>query len=300
MTNYKTTITGIEKVYHGVDWLTLTGTANEDGTCNILEFWDYMSGIWDAARNSSKVRWAGYSGLAIRNASLRFGTRVRSGKVDYIISCGGDSSRVVFSLLREFGKEVNCTRIDLQITLKLFPEDPSLASRHYSCIRASQSMGKSITGRREPVLISSPGGQTLYVGNRKSRGAYYRFYDKSFDLMDLPGSQWRMEIEYKRDISNEILGRLLKHGEYILPGMVKSAFVSDVGIVAEVKMASVTGFLSKATDKDAQGLIWLETSVKPFITKLMSCVGDRDVLRALGLERYMNVSRETSEANSGD
>lgn len=100
----------------------------------------------------------------------------------------------------------NVTRVDIQATVRYDPYDPNLEVRKW--LRARKWVNPKGYTRTVGIYAESSGGQTLYVGTRKSN-LYARVYDKaqqSDDEKYLNCHRW--EVECKHDAAPAMLMRL--------------------------------------------------------------------------------------------
>jgi len=295
--DYKYEVNGVSEVDYGVDWLTLTEVMEfGEGECDLMAVWVYIRDLIGQEHLNEMVNWAGYSGVRLQNTSIRFGSRQRGLSTDYILSSSGKvDTQTVIDACDRFEVIPNCTRIDLQITVMLDEQCPSLASKHYDNIMLSKERSKSVIGRRNCTLIKSDTGATLYIGSRKSRGVFYRVYDKSIDLLSVPGTYWRFEAECKRDVANHLFAKVMDHGDSCVPGIVIAQLVSDTGFRFNgLNYAKIFSALDRAKrSDDDKALDWIGHAVRPVVQRLIRAGLETDVMDALGVTWLRNVSRET-------
>jgi hypothetical protein len=110
-----------------------------------------------------------------------YGVGEQNHKRHYVFRTAGNSSSVLYDLAADYDK-VYCTRLDVQVTIKLPPQyNPFII---YGAHKD--------TGRAGVTIIDSPTGSTIYFGSRVS-DKFARLYEKQYE----DGSYLRLEFEFK-------------------------------------------------------------------------------------------------------
>jgi hypothetical protein len=138
--------------------------------------------------------------------------------------------------------------------------------------------GKSLT-------VNSDGGSTVYVGARSSE-AFGRVYDKGRESGTLPAGLWfRWELEAKQRTARAVVDRVLSspsEGAGMV-GLVTRWFLDRLGEGPPADSAPAIYNGKRETPTDTRLLHWLAVGVRPTVAKLVSTLGERRVLTALGL-----------------
>ena len=180
------------------------------------------------------------------------------------------------------GLATTVTRLDLAVTLQDLDID-----RDWTAVALRQA---SFDGRVDSGLLKThriegtPDGRTLYVGSRSS-DRYIRIYDKSAESKgEWPPRSWRWEIEYKRPRAGIVAARLLTAGA--TPSSVLDVVASalqDVRIILPYGDPP-SGWTSKrppTLTTDETRLRYTSRVVAPFISNLVTAVGEERVVKAL-------------------
>ncbi len=265
-----------EVVSTGMDWITMTtteGTATKEMMTYAKEFSDKE---FSSELGSKEWSGMGYRGSQI--GGLRWGTR---NKKEGIIILSGPWASKMFYGTEELQRRV--TRMDLEVTVLLKKAVPTAARFVYNALLKENEYR---TRPRYIKLISSPTGDTVYVGKRNGN-VMLRFYDKSFDLgEDRLGIAWRFEVEYKGAASRKMAEAVSETeqmfeaitchvlGEYqkrsIFPNFRPGNSVSAIQIGAKI---------STAVTK----LHWLTKCVAPVVSQLVLAGYGNETLTALNL-----------------
>jgi hypothetical protein len=117
-----------------------------------------------------------------------YGIGEQNGKRHYVFRTSGNSSSVLFDLAEGlYG--VYCTRLDVQVTIKL-------PSKYNPFIIYEAHKNKS---RQAVSIIDSPSGSTIYFGSRVS-DKFARMYEKRYD----DGNYLRLEFEFKGKLARAV------------------------------------------------------------------------------------------------
>jgi len=185
-------------------------------------------------------------------------------------------------------RDVNCTRIDLQLTFKLDIDNPGFGKTELEKAEGRKWRGEVHQGTNF-ILIDGRGkkGDTVQIGARSSEN-YGRLYDKARESgEDIYEQCWRYEVEYKGDAARYHAKALAQNiDRKTIAGILKSRF-SDWGFSTDWFDALPIGgvqYKRSSYDKD-RILSWLAKQVNPSIQKLLQNGTGLDELGAvLGLD----------------
>lgn len=262
-----------------VDWLTMTTTSRQVG-----QRWQerYMKVAQENLKNGEINPGKRWSALGYQGAScpgVRWGFSERLGWIVILSGDIGDRHWRSFC-----SKPAKATRIDLAVTVKFGVEFEGLPEKYYSNL---DGLEKKPDGRGYSLVKNTKGGQTLYVGSRKSE-KFGRVYDKGVqEGSSPPGFKYRFEVEYKKPSSETIRksiqelrererGAILNtvHGFFERAGVVPVWRKNGDAIKLEAE-AKVTTAQKK--------IIWLSSQVRPTVQKLILAGYKDEVVDALGL-----------------
>ncbi len=275
----------VRVVSTGLDWITATST-NDEGSLLLMEMFHVVSReTYGADEFPQDWYFQGYVGTAY--PGVKCGVRnqteailVMSGAVGNLWAMGLEA------------QNVKVTRIDMQVTVKLSTPNAFLAHDIYRSLADTHEKGVHAPNLR---YISSPTGDTLYVGSRKS-SLMLRFYDKRKDIPGArPGEYWRYEVEFKKGRAKGAYNKFLAaefKDSYIASQVweefnsrgVWPSFRSDDEVIAieeGIKVTSLGGKLS-----------WLSRCVSPVIVQLLALGHDEAVLSALKLSHIIPRKKE--------
>jgi hypothetical protein len=106
----------------------------------------------------------------------------------YVFRTAGNSSSVLFDLADKFDA-VYCTRIDVQVTIKLPPQ--------YNPFKIY--LDHKYNGRAGVTVLDGPTGSTIYFGSRTS-DKFLRLYEKQYE----DGKYLRLEFEFKGKLARAV------------------------------------------------------------------------------------------------
>jgi len=269
----------------GLDWCTLTNILSDGQKQRSL-----MSIFLEESPLNTKWQAGGYRGLQDIDGKLKFGSRTRSdGRADELLVCSGPRAGGIVDEIGDVSA-YRCTRLDIQVTIKLDGARPKLSSDMYDELLLKVSLGEHPTGRRKFSHIRSRQGDTLYIGTRKTGRKFFRFYDKGFDLGSEKGLIWRVEVQYGRDLADEALRVYvaIRRDAEQLTRLVSSEFYMASGF-SPINGGQVDGEViaetgAKTVDATRK-LDWLAACVKPTIAFLLREDLESEMLDALGLRR---------------
>ena len=264
----------------GPDWLTLSTNSAEDGLLLIEWFNLKLQGEVKTGAVPKKWRFQGYIG--IQASGLKCGVRVGD---ETIVMLTGDAQKLWYSDL--VLREIKATRMDLQVTVALDTPRPALAHMCYLKLREALAEGGK---GRALKYISSPRGDTVYVGKRSS-SVYLRLYDKSIDLGETKtGIYWRYEVEFKRSTADRIwkLFHVKQFDAEWVAAQVFEEFIKrgviPVFDVEDRILAVETG--ARVSTVESQ-LSWLRRCVAPVIAQLFNLGYEEKVLKAIKLKHIV-------------
>jgi hypothetical protein len=214
---------------------------------------------------------------------LRWGTRDDS---DIVVVSGEDAA----CYWRDYARIAeNCSRLDLACTALLGRPYPGLPSMYYEW-QVSGEGQPDVPNLSFTLIQSSGGGQTCYVGSRKS-AQMGRIYDKGLEQSsEAPaGLLYRWEVEYKKPMAWSALSVLrdLEPKETVtqaITGHVYDWFARRdcPPVFGPGDGALEVEATAKITSAETQ-LWWLSTQVAPTVKRLMAQGRYTDTMEALGL-----------------
>jgi hypothetical protein len=273
----------------GADWLTMTwpGEIQDTVLKNKRDIigWAERRKVREGGRDFVKPwAWQGYSGM--KCGQVEIGDRLDS----TIVRLQGKAAD---DWLREkLPTGHNITRLDIALTFWSDLNRDGLIALH-----SLEAEGKRNTLQSRPFrvrLIDGKGdGNTLYVGSRSSE-LWVRIYDKekSPNTTDEYKGALRYEVELKEDTAREALERCTRRGysarsclEVLTSLLIRRGIcaLGTGGICGEIFPPS-----SLPVTSLEDSLRWLETQVRPSVSRLMREGYEQEVLEALGLGRYFN------------
>lgn len=230
-----------------------------------------------------EIRRMQYRGTIANNVFVGWGEQ--GGHRHHMLQASGMDADIVAPMLLDL--PAKCTRIDLQVTVKLPKEfSPSYDAQK---LRRWDGPGRS---RKVTYMQSGDGFDTIYIGSRSSR-RYIRLYVKP-DHEGVP--HLRFEIEYKRELA-ESLWEELRMGAS--PDILRGALLHEVLQVPNMmhvvgpEMMTVLHGEPHAPQEERkpsnnQTVEWLARQVEPAILRAMADhdTGSlvRDMVRAWAAE----------------
>lgn len=176
----------------------------------------------------------------------------------------------------------HATRVDLAVTAEFNPRVEELASREYYRFEAQDP---EATTKKHSLILSENGGQTFYIGSRKS-SRFGRLYDRGARAgTHIPGQCWRWEVEYKGDKADQIRTDLtrLDHASTIKAGLVTDFFQGrGIAIPALVGPVSMVEHGSTHAKSLYNTLEWYAQQVAPSVKRLIDSGLEQEALKALG------------------
>lgn len=262
----------------GIDYLTVTSTSGAGKKALVLLWMKRRQQLEVLGDVVKKGGFQGYQGETC--GPLFFGRREDS----FLLK---ESSAGAEQLYHQIPwKECNCTRIDLQATVKLEQYfgrvSDVLHQRRAAWFEAKGIEPKPIQDHHD----RTGRGNELRIGSRESP-RYGRVYDKDKESGDERYRNcWRFEVEYKKMLAPKIVEFLQQ--EKSLHGAILDALLGqfddwqiELPVVANgVLVAGSIGRREFATDRSMK---WLATQVAPSIERLLATVDRESILEALGL-----------------
>lgn len=241
-----------------IDWITLTTFDDK------VAYDAYRSLNIDDGNDEKRMQ---YAGRATEYAFM--GQALQNDRVHHMLQSSGEAAHYTAQSFVDRAAthyEWNCTRIDLQITIRLHP---AYAARDvFDAIHKWDGPGRP---RQVSIVQSGDGLDTIYIGNRQS-DRFTRIYVKPLD----DGTKvLRFEVEYKGDHAKTIwkewtfgvdmLAEQLAHEVESLPYMpnlLASQFLTALGTHGR-KLAV------ERVEGQNSTLDWLRSSVTPAIERLL-------------------------------
>jgi hypothetical protein len=259
-----------------VDWLTLT-TKTEPATERLQNVATQFARKVEECGNILTA-WGvlGYQGW--KCGTIAFGRNATGG----MMVLSGPDAETVFP--HSMTPDVNCTRLDIQVTVRIHPENNLVAHESYAAIIATKPQARRFV--TATLLQGSDGGGTCYVGRRASE-TFGRIYNKRIESGD-PDYQgcWRYEVEYKRDAANHI-ARLLPAGAERSAAILNFVHrhYSERGVVPPWRPdGKYSPGIPRRTASDTERrLRWLREQVAPSVAALRKLGYIDQVLDSLGL-----------------
>lgn len=239
------------------DWLTLT-TFDESIGFN----WSrHMLRSGDRTTEAKRMQYKG-----VQLDGLFAGEGVQQGKRHFMLQASGEVADRVLRETGGFDPRLNCTRIDLQVTVD---KPDGFDSRSvYDAIEAWEASGRA---RQCSVVQSGDGCDTVYIGNRAS-DRFTRLYVKP----TTEGHALRFETEYKGDHAKSLFKKCANE-----PKEMKRAITGELKSLPELqnglldRFLRVTGHGSRRSKPKRRyaatgGLRWLRDQVTPAIMRMMN------------------------------
>lgn len=276
----------------GVDWLTATGRAGNEGRA----FRQALNRLRDEERAA---------GGDVKPATLRDYTGHRG--EGFFVGSRRDDALVILSGPRAAARwseyvavASNVSRLDLQATVWTHGEQPQLARQAWNKLRRlppGRGRPRSLT-----LIQSHPRGETLNIGRRTS-DAYGRLYDwAAAHTKEEARTIWRFEVEYKRHYAARKAAALAHSSDHraFTSYEVKQWF-SMRGVhvpydVSEYRYSSEVAIGESNRDV----LAWFESSVSKTLAKAIARYGIERVLSALDLNDKVRVIPERRKRRSAD
>ncbi len=266
----------ITPVSVGIDWLTVTAKEGEQRDRLLERGVDLL--MEDAALGNRvrPFRMGRFYGGKARHVGVgQWDNRV-------LVAVGGAKADAVAGELLALSQ--NCSRIDLQVSVRQEPYDADLAKRTWEESRAE----RLIEGRPPQYDLYARRGEgtTLYIGSGHSRylARLYERYAKTHEEADR--DVWRYEVEAKRERAQQAaeLWQGASDPRLFTEGYVHAHFANRgvTPIFPADEPFTPPPIPERGTDA-TRTLAWLRESVKPCLRRLDGWGEGDAALRALGI-----------------
>lgn len=264
----------------GVDYYTATATDHPTSKLLLLKaegliFKEEQKGYFTHA-----WRMKGYSGWQV--GRLQYGWREDGAIVRLSGSLAADEWWTLYQVTPR------CSRIDLQVTLKL-PISPSVAIFEMRS-EALRFFEGSNAGPKITIWSDNRDGASLYLGCRQS-DLYFRAYNKAAETKDdaFAGCV-RLELEVKGGLCKSVIAGLLS-SDTIQAGILGyiCQYCENRGISTNLTAGVRRSFYERpaiATD-ELKSLAWFRQAVSPTVALLVERGRLIEVLDALGLSKMV-------------
>lgn len=263
-----------------IDWLTLTTYSGKERLLMLRLLEDFIKG---RATSESKVMQ--YDGK--RGEGYFIGTGKQKGKEHYMFRLSGDlSDTITWQQLRP---SLDCSRIDIQLTLPLPCELHEVFDHYISLIRATKAAEdeKIPRGRKVDGPVNPDGFCTMYVGSRESERFYRLYVKENSGLYFL-----RFEVEYKG--KDSFAGRVWRDTSRLpesivtyLKGEIDTLPDHPLTMPFKDHLSGVPGEVMKQErlrEDPQKTLAWLRKQVSPAIRRLLGNHDTRDAAMILMLD----------------
>jgi len=257
---------------YGVDYITMTSQDRESA----IEMYEYGCRIIsEAYRVGNKVRPIAPNGYKGTQCGYVFVGKTHD---QTMLRVSGPSA--FNALLSTQMLNVNCTRIDLQVTVQLPEYDGSYGHRQYHDAMRNRNTEKINHQGHLRHILGTGKGDTTMIGSRASV-RYGRLYDKEKESgEELYQRCWRYEVEYKAECAQKAFDEI--RGSHSKADRVRS-FVSGQyskwGF--DIKDLQYTGELiagaGRPLSDDERSIDWINKQVYPTIVKLLEHGHDNQI-----------------------
>lgn len=279
------TVAAVEVLDCGIDYITVTAT--HPPKTKTLRDIGYELVSREALEGNTVHKWRGlgYAGQYAGSASVGVGEQ-------------GVIVRLSSGVARDEWKEPflyssNCTRLDLQITVRDGRPATDVLFEQWEAIGRKRSQLRKPPGAK--LIRSHAGAETIMLGSRQS-DRYGRIYDKGLEskLPELEGA-----VRFEMETKNAVAKTLAHHF------VVSRVLNADVGREISAFMLKRGGWLPIAVcqaegapcPRYARGrlekLAWLQRCVKPVINAYERQGRLSEVIEALGLSEVISSSANT-------
>jgi len=269
----------MEVIEIGVDWLRLT-THDYDVAVK-LENIAERAWLDECARRATRKQRSmlGYDGWGCEH--IFFGSRADG----WLLQITGAVADDYYA--ESLGIGANCTRIDLQVTCRLFEDNINYGKHQLELMELERSLGRC-SSTTKPKLIDGRGldGDTVQLGKRVS-DKFGRLYDKyRQSLEDIYYRCWRYEVEYKGEVAKSVYAALEKSPSKTRIRDIVCSQWNDWGFgVFDVQWSYYKPHEYRRSSYETEKMLnWLAKQVAPSIKKARSNgVGVDEILAVLGL-----------------
>jgi hypothetical protein len=265
-----------EIVTSGPDWLTVTGKRGMKDMSLLVTAGAILDAETENAKQMKDWRWNRYNGRAIDGIS--YGVRDDGA----IFRLSGEMA------LRHWRSAVkhcdNCSRFDVQVTVRIEPPDDDVAGEAYvdACAKANEYKAPS----HVRAIVHNGRFESVYLGSRQS-STFGRLYDK-YNESEAPEFQncWRYEVEFKEPLAVELGRKLATHpaAHRAMVGLVHQWFVKR-GVEPRFTPGDEGLRVTHLTDPDDddRAIRWFRNQVGPVVARVSANGRRGEALRALGV-----------------
>lgn len=264
-----------ELVECGVDYITCTAPVGDMARCLLNEAKSNLESEATAGNEVRKWRGLGYAGLSCGGASYGLGPQ-------------GCLARLSSGAAKEnwrslFAASKNCSRIDLQFTVKFEMSATEVVADCWAVVLDHWMKHPHL---KEPKLVSGPlGPQSISLGSRQSERCG-RIYDKGVESkLDYYQDAARFEAEFKGRVSQVIARTLTQKpdtGAEVLPYVLAFFQKYQLSPALGPLMPAHVSVGAKTPDCGRK-LAYLDKCIRPMVRALISRGMREEVLEALGL-----------------
>lgn len=269
----------LEVIEAGIDWLTVT--AADIRNANKMEIRALRIMREERLAGNEERAWSMSGFVGRMCGGVQFGLRHN----EVLVRLTGSTADAHWSKFARICD--NCSRIDLQVTVRHTQDAPKVIAKHYKDARKHSS--KSERGPSVSIFVSNNDSSTLYLGSRQS-DVYIRIYDKGAESgLDHYSQSLRYEVELKNELAYAMLNRLRSQSSW------RSMVVQYVqtwstarGVGARWSTGDMELLCSPRTRSTAdRRLGWLRANVRGTVKFLMDHGRGPDCLTALGLDHLV-------------
>lgn len=260
----------------GPDWLTVTGARGKKDMSLLVTAGAILDAETRPETKRKDWRWNRYSGAAIDGIS--YGVRDDGA----IFRLSGEMA------LRHWRSAVkhcdNCSRFDLQVTVRIEPTDTRVAEEAYvdACVRGNDYK----TPFRVRAFVENGHFEGVHIGSRQS-STFGRVYDK-YNESEAPEflDCWRYEVEFKPPLAVDLGRKLAAHPapHRAVVGLVHQWFRKrgvEPRFVPGDEGLRVTHLTEP--DDDDRAIKWFRDQVGPVVARVSANGRRGEALRALGV-----------------
>lgn len=271
-------------VNSGVDWITVT----QSDMTKRRDLFNLGYTLWSRSvsggNKPTPFRAHGYDGLHA------LGVVVAERDDSVLLTLSSDTADVHWRDALRLAS--NCSRLDLQVTVRFNVPQPDLHLFSYVTAAAlSKARGKPLS---VSSVISNKGGGTTYLGSRQS-DEYARVYDKEAESRDLFWKNaWRFEVVRQNESA-------FQTGQHLGDGpdwrervrAVVWDYFAQRGVVLPFERGggNTLHIVRQDPTDDARRRAWLAAQVRPSILDLLGRVSREELLKDLGLNEPKGTSK---------
>lgn len=257
----------------GVDWITVTATV-PSARKRLAKVAHWIGGTLSTAGNE-RSQWRVRDYIGWRCGGLMVGERRDS------LLCQVSGETASSHWRRLLVGAHNVTRIDVQVTC-IAPHPKWDEARHqWEVLEDDRDLSRRAGWRSH--ITTRPTGSTLYIG-APSSARRLRLYDKHAESpLDYPAGAWRYEVQARDGLARSLAASLGSgdHGRFAGRDTVYECFRAR-GVQPRFRAGGggVLGSVPRTRTTHERSLRWIDTAVRPTITRLVSA-GYGPTLRAL-------------------